>query len=176
MNSSQQGLAGLSCLSDEIILEIFYRISKITDKRQFLKTCKLYNNLTKVSMDNYSDNYNVPQFNYYKKNTIERFTIELCHDSYFNLIPKHYINDSNGVIVKCLSYYNNILLLEEAKINGCDLSPVIVFGAYGGHKIIIKWGYLNGCGHDAWACAYAAKGGHLNILELLLNKGYGRNH
>ncbi len=38
---------GLASLPNELIITIFNFIRKITDKRQFLKTCKLHNNLLK---------------------------------------------------------------------------------------------------------------------------------
>ena len=44
----QQSL--METLPHEIVLEIFNNIQKITDKRQFLRTCKTYNNITKQLM------------------------------------------------------------------------------------------------------------------------------
>ncbi len=157
----------METLPNEIILEIFYHISKITDKRQFLKTCILYNNLTKKSMDNFEFNYiNLPHFELEYPNTVENFTLELCHDSYFNLIPEHYMTKSNLNLISCLSYYNCLPLLKIAKEKGCGLDDVIMYGSYGGHINIIKW-FLEMEEDYNMLLYYTVEGGHMHLLKWL---------
>ena len=105
-------------IPNELIITIFNFIEKITDKRQFLKTCKLYNNLTKGLITN----LNECELEYFKKRNIiaetpkmyyshylsirdycvERFTIELCYDGYFDMIPISYFNNNNEVLIRLL--------------------------------------------------------------------------
>ena len=40
--------------------------------------------------------------------------------------------------------------------------------AYGGHFELLKWARENGCGWDAETSSWAAKGGHLEILQCQL--------
>ncbi len=170
----------MDLLPNELIIEIFNHIQKITDKRQFLKTCNTINNLTRESMCNYSEIHMDPypkfHFKRYPKYSMEKFTLELCHDSYFNLIPEHYITPLNIVLVEALSYYNNVNLLEQCKQICCDLSSVIEFGALGGNIDVIIWGEKNNCSFVTWACAFAGKGGHLDTLKWLRNRGYHWDH
>ncbi len=128
-------------LPNELIIEIFNYILKITDKRQFLRTCIHYNNLTTQSMLNYEKNYNILHFIYQIDYCVEKFTLELCHDSYFNLIPEHYITKSNKILVKCLAYYNNIELLKLAKLKGCDMNmdDTINFVVLAEHISVLEW-------------------------------------
>ncbi len=165
----------MNLLPNEIILEIFFYILKITDKRQFLKTCVLYNNITKRSMDNFEFNYNnLPHFEYQDPYSMENFTLELCHDSYFNLIPEHYIDKSNYNLIPCLSYYNCLPLLESAHEKGCDIDDVIMYAAYGGHIDIIKWSIKMGQG-DGMLLYYTVEGGHFHLLKWLHEIDYDFN-
>ncbi len=164
-------------LPNELIIEVFNFILKITDKRQFLRTCILYNNLTRKPMLNYVNNHEPKCFRnvlkcsviYIIKYSMENFTLELCHDSYFNLIPDHYIIPKNLILIRCLSYYNNVQLLSIAKQKGCDIRNALNFGAYGGHISVIEWGLKNGCSFDNFTCSKAALGGQLNVLQWLWN-------
>ncbi len=112
----------METLPNEIIILIFESISKITDKRLFLKTCVLHNNLTKISMLQYEKNYSIKNFGKIDDHCVEKFTLELCHDGYFELIPEYYITPTNSMLINCLSYYNNLSLLELAKEKGCPIS------------------------------------------------------
>ncbi len=196
----------MQTLPNEIIQIIFGYISKITDKRQFARTCKLYNNITKLQMKNINIKLKIKYDYYpnirYKRNKycIENFMIELCHDSYFDMIPTEYITKSNIMIVRMSIIYNNIKLLQMAIDNGCgifgrDCCIAIEYGHLDILKLLIKygarWDYTYGTlaselGHLnilIWVkenglylkfdnlCSYAIQNGHLNILEWCVNSG-----
>ncbi len=179
----------MDLLPNEIIILIFDSISKITDKRHFLRTCVLYNNLTKISMLQYEKNYKIKNFEKIDKYCVGKFTLELCHDSYFDIIPDHYIVPKNSMLITCLAYYNNLPLLELAKEKGCPISTresvnyaiKAMFGDIEGKnelllsKNIIEKGYLpilkflNENGHNIIdglsSYSDAAKNNHLEILK-----------
>ncbi len=176
----------MNLLPNELILEIFNHIIKITDKRQFLRTCVMYNTLTKTSMYNYELNYTCPYFINKLKYGVEKFPLELCHDGYFELIPEHYINPANEHLVRFLSIYNNLGLLKLAKKKGCKISKIssvrylqiqdyycqydertCALVAENGHLSILKFLLENGCRYNLYAYSYAVENGHLDILKYL---------
>ncbi len=167
-------------LPNELIIEIFNYIQKITDKRQFLRTCNHFNNITKQSMLNYENNnrnnYKNPYIFKTTKYCVENFTLELCDDSYFNLIPDHYITRANKILMECLACYNCIFLLEKAKLKGCSLKRIINEGALGGHLEVIQYGIENGYSFSVWTCANAALCGHVNLLKWLHENGCEWDH
>jgi len=165
----------MQCLPNEIILIIFDNIFKLTDKRQFLKTCTLYNSLTKILFKQYEDNFNVKNFNKINNYCVEKFTLELCHDKYFDMIPISYINPQNKVLIQALATFNCTQLLQIAKDNGCYLHSVYSHAATNGHLDILKWAHDQGISVRAskkhgnpWnkdICTIAASNGHLEILK-----------
>ncbi len=157
----------MDSLPNELIIEIFNHIQKITDKRQFLKTCILYNNLTKILISKYEYNYSIPLFGQQKKHSVEKFTLELCQDKYFNLIPDYYITEFNKILVECLSYYNCTSLLDTAKLKGCDLNNTANFGAAGGHISVIEWCRNNGPVSEYFAGSHAIVNEQLEMLKFL---------
>ncbi len=126
-------------LPPELVLLIFNSIELITDKRQFLKTCKNYNMITKESMKNYEDNYTVKGFNMSRIHSVYKFTLELCHDKYFDKIPTSYINPKNPVLIEALVTFNCQSLFNVAKENNCNLINVCYFAAKNGNLDILKW-------------------------------------
>ncbi len=162
----------MDSLPNELIIEIFELIHLITDKRQFLKTCTHYNDLTKPSIFNCERNYGTILVGKQTEKGINKFTLELCNDRYFNLIPNHYIIPENKWLVSHLAYYNIIPLLEIAKLKGCDLTSVIDYGALGGHISVIEWGRQNGSHewfHEWFVGPFAIISGNINMLEWLHN-------
>ncbi len=104
----------LASLPNEIILLIFSNIKLITDKRQFLKTCKKYNTLTKQLFQHYEDNFTIKGFD--KKDikyNSHKFVLELCHDNYFNMIPESYIYEDNAFLMKSLAFFGNTIILDR---------------------------------------------------------------
>ncbi len=171
MGSFSQGLA---ILPDELILLIFDNILKITDKRQFLKTCKKYNNLTKDNFLQYENNYSIVPFCKIHYYCVEKFTLELCYDGYFDLIPDYYIIENNRVIVEAALTFNGIKILEIIKKKG---SPVIYdkvcfVAATTGNLELLKWGKDNGFMVDINICNIAASNGHLDVVKWALDNGY----
>ncbi len=158
----------MNLLPEELIIVIFELIPLITDKRQFLKTCIHYNKITKQSIFNCERNYGTILVGKQTERGINKFTLELCNDGYFNLIPDHYIIPENKWLVSHLAYYNIIPLLEIAKLKGCDLTSVSDYGALGGHISVLDWGRHNGS--DEWFVGpFAILSGNINTLKWLYN-------
>ncbi len=154
----------MDTIPSEIILLIFELIPKITDKRQFLRTCNKYNILTKESMKNFENNYVVKHFHKINGYHMEKFTLELCHDKYFDMIPEHYIIPRNFILVKALATFNCVELLQvimkrnilKTMIMGkrdsilsevCQyfvLSQVCEHAANNGSLEVLKWGENSG--------------------------------
>ncbi len=134
----------MDTLPDELILEIFNHILLITDKRQFLRICNNYNLLTKRLFLEYENNYVIKYFNKIKGYNLEKFTLELCHDGYFDLIPEHYIISGNEVLIKSLSYFGNLKLLKLCKIKGFGMSDICAYSSLGGKLSVLQWACNNG--------------------------------
>ncbi len=181
----------MNLLPNELILEIFNHIQKITDKRQFLKTCNYYNNLTKQLVLNFESyyfiNYFGHKYNYKNEYCIEKFTLEICCDEYFDMLPKSYINKNNKIILVALATFNCVKLLELALDNGCsaysswgekcdnDADSICEFAALNGHIEILKWAiskFNKRILYDSIACSGAALGGHLETLKWLREHGF----
>ncbi len=186
-------------LPNEIIQIIFNFIKKITDKRQFLKTCNIYNNLLKgliVNLNECELEYfgigHIPhcisgtsRMNYQKyllkrNYCVEKFTIELCYDSYFNMIPKSYFNRRNEVIIRLLVKHGKLKLLKFAARNYLSLSSFTFLMAteYGQLKII-KWlkrkNYILNMNMDSRIFSFAALHGHLHVIKWFMKKGHKWN-
>ncbi len=198
----------MNTLPNEIILLMFNKITLITDKRQFLRTCINYNKITKQSMKLYDKKYDAlaehlihliqsfekRQFNIkpikINKYRMEKFTLELCHDKYFDMIPKSYIVPNNRILVMALTKYysipkqidndnffeyaftiikksfmgNDIPILRMAKNNGCNLDNICRYAAVNGNLDVFGWAQENGCNMER-ICEFAANGGQLEMLK-----------
>ncbi len=104
---------GLTSLPNELILLIFDNINLITDKRQFLKTCKKYNIITKQLFKYYEDNFIVEGFVKNIGHKSNKFSLELCHDKYFDMIPESYIYPDNRFLIRALAFFGNTTILER---------------------------------------------------------------
>ncbi len=162
----------MNILPNEITLTIFDNIKLITDKRQFLRTCINYNNMTKRLMQIFEENYSVKHFGKITEYCVEKFTLELCHDSYFDMIPMSYITKNNTIIVKAASTFNCVKLLEMAKLNNCDFSVIYCSAAVNGNVDIIKWAVKNGYKWDTWTCTFAATCGQPEIIKWANKNGF----
>ncbi len=198
MDTLQQGLAGLP---NELILIIFDYIQKITDKRQFLKTCKTYNKITKQSFANFENNMAVIYFQklydvridimlpynfdnklkqfrntYINKLCSEKFIIELSHDGYPNLISKSCLNlINNDLLITIFATYNNVELLEYV-INENSITDLISSnGARNGHIPVVEFCKNKNYDINFRVCYGAAGNGHLDVIKWYINNGYDWN-
>ncbi len=189
-------LQGLTSLPNELIIVIFNFIDKNTDKRRFAMTCKLYNKLTKKLIKQIDNNFKL----IYKLNNscgnyqAEKITWELCHDLYFDMIPKSCFM-RNSIIIDLLIKFGQLELLKYHINNNCETQHIICrkakefsnldlqrgINTYGcvickkaakyGDLEILKWARQKRCKMPR-TCEIAAKHGHLHIIEWALgNKG-----
>jgi hypothetical protein len=121
-----------------------------------------------IAENQFSSKYFEDKINKYCK---EKFTLELCHDGYFHLIPNSYIVKDNKILIQSLASYGSLKYLKKAFDKKCllesDIDGYCVndYAAMGGHLNIIKWArdYL----FVINTCKYAAKFGHLSVLKWL---------
>ncbi len=165
----------MNLLPNEIIIEISNYIQKITDKRLFSRTSKFHKKITEQSILKIENDYKIPNFTY-DNYCIEKFTIELCQDSYFNLIPEQYITYSNEILVLCAAYYNSISLLKLAKSKGCIMIRTTEYGAFGGHISVLEWSFDNYLDeHKSITVSAAIQCGHIHVLKWLQEHEYPFN-
>ncbi len=187
----------------EILITIFDFIPWITDKRRVAQTCKKYNSIIKefikiieshdqITYNSYPNNFRMgnelcrdPFFqnnvDYTNEYCVEKFTLELCHDNYLDLMPMEYLIPENKIITTILILFGKIELLKIALINGCKLNKLIDrktfnynscdFAVIGGHIDILQLVRLRGCEWDGKTCKYAAYYGHLNVIRFLIDNG-----
>lgn len=163
-------------IPEDIMLIIFNYIPKITDKRQFIRTCAKYNNITKKLIEIAESNiiFKYPKFlKYTNKYSVEKFTYELCNDSYFNLMPISYLNPKNDIIMTILTLDGQDKLLKLAMKNGCELNKsngkfnTCDFAACSGNLTILKLARLNGVGWQEKTFEIAAEYNHFHIIKYL---------
>ena len=62
--------------------------------------------------------------------------------------------------------------LKWRRAKGCPWDArLCAFAARGGHLELLKWRRAKGCPWDARLCAFAARGGHLELLKWLRAEG-----
>ena len=189
----------MQSLPDEIIVVTCNYIQKITDKRKFTQTCKRFNILTKKLVhiaefeleelcndSTISKNIEIKKFKkleYINKYSVDKFLLELCYDSYFNLIPESYLR-CNTYVVRALAIYGQIKLLKPIIRNGYKLVRIMDepyhdtlcnicnYAVISGNLAMVKYVILHGCQPDKRTCILAAEYGHLHILKFLEEYNY----
>ncbi len=161
----------MDLLPNEITLIIFDYITKITDKRQFLRTCKKYYGITKNTIQITETNFKVKHFYNDKYYDVDKFTLELCNDKYFDKIPISYFNKNNNVIMKLLTMDGQLELIKLGISKSCIFSyECSEFAAAYGHLDILKWSQSNNYDIDVYkVMPIAAQNGQLEILKWLIN-------
>ncbi len=177
----------MDTLPPELITIIVTYIQKITDKRQFAQTCITYNNITKSIIHNQETTLKIKYFVYPINYCMEKFTLELCNDLYFNKIPTYYLSPQNKIIVRALTIYGQIELLEFAMKYGCNLYKEIDMDMYepidvdnnnscshaviGGNIDMLIFVRSHGCEWNEDTLELAAKINQFNMLKFLKNNG-----
>lgn len=162
----------MDLLPNELIINIFELIPKITDKRQILRVCKRYNMITKKSFATYEDNYKIENFDKISNYCMEKFTLELCYDNYFELIPKQYLVPTNKIIMDQYRTFGDIELSKLSGHNGrYDIFPYV---GVNGLVQILKWAKENGCNSRRFEkCIIPAiENGNLDVLKYIKSIGY----
>ncbi len=160
-----------------VILIIFEKIKLITDKRQFLRTCKKHNILTKKSMKKFEDNYKIKDFDKITDYCVDKFMLELSHDKYFDMIPNHYLIEENEILLKSSAYFGNLLLLDKLRtiftIGKYNLNFIARIASLSGQLEVLQWVLKTDFDFFALSvCINAAQNGHLHILKWLYENGY----
>ncbi len=148
----------------DLIQIIFYGIKLITDKRQFMRLCKSINKMTKQLMIEYEKNFTIDNFKKIDKYCVEKFTLELCNDGYYNKIPMSYSTPTNKIIVSALAAFGNVELLKIALNSGCVL---VMSNEYTQDMHLHKYDVSN----ITDTCALAAQNGHIDVIEFCINNG-----
>lgn len=176
-------------IPNDLIHIIFNYIQKISDKRLFTQSCKRINYITKKQMIQSENDFDVEHFNKINKYCMEKFTLELCHDKYFHLIPMSYLNPKNTIIVSALAAFGNIDMLKFAINNGCkfdisghqyfimnnsSVTNTCALAALNGHINIMEFCQNNGCPANWLSSLMAATNGHLKVFEYLETLDYIR--
>src|ERR1700753_745435 len=97
-------------LLEELNYVVVNQITKFTDNRIMLQTCKYYNKLCNDKLSQlteyYKNKYKDLSFTKYfdSESKIELFTLELVLDSYEDKIPECYYNYHNKIICAMLSF------------------------------------------------------------------------
>ncbi len=160
----------MNALPNELIILIFETILLITDKRQFLRTCNKYNILTKQPMIKYENDHQIKGFDKISEYCVDKFTLELSHDKYFDRIPEHYIVLENLMLVSASAYFGNILLLDKLKSYGYSSrirDNVFENAAMNGQLDVLKWAYANDYKNSFDASYFAAINGQVDVLKWL---------
>src|SRR5436853_7703082 len=108
----------MNLLLPELIQLIFINIPKISDKRFFIRTCKIYNLLLQGILTTADSNFITDGFDKITKYCKEKFTLELCYDKYFHLLPESYINSNNEVLIRAVLMYGNSKILAYIMNDG----------------------------------------------------------
>ncbi len=175
----------MKTLPIEIVEQIVLYIPKITDKRQFTQTCKKYNAITNPLIKKQELTIKIEHFEYTAKRCVKKFTLELCDDSYFNMIPHSYLNPKNNIIVRALTTYGQVELLKTALNNGCKLftsnDKTDEYGHYNNnssaHAIVsgniemLKFVISHGCEYNGTTFDLAARHDNFDMMKFL--KQYG---
>ncbi len=166
----------INFIPNEVILIIFEFILKITDKRQFLKTCKHYNTITKESFRIYEYNYKIKDFDKINDYCMEKFTLELCHDKYFETIPKKYLIPTNKIIMEQYPCFGDIKFSKLREIKSYNYRIYNIFFDIGTNGLvqILKLMKENGCNNRRFiGCIHQAIGnGQLEVLKYIKSTGY----
>src|SRR5438045_743190 len=159
----------------DIINHIFYSLP-ITDKRNFIRTCKTFYNLSRFMAQiekEFQKMINDTKFFFSMNftgfyNPLYKYTIELIYDNYYHLIPNKYIISENRIMYQYKKIYYRIglngnlrmikLFNQKNRISDMNSSYVIKGAAIGGHLNILKWMQGNNYSLDSKTIAYAAKG------------------
>jgi hypothetical protein len=154
----------MQTLPYEILQIIFVNINKLTDKRQFTRTCKKYYKITKGLLKIYSSRFEVKPFSKIRKYCPKKFTLELCHDDYFHLIPESYFNDPK--IMEIFAFYNKPNLIEKVLAKGNHLPEHIYYAPImNGNLELLIWFKEHNCQLTTKSFLVAIMYGHLNIIK-----------
>ena len=177
-------------LPSELVLIICSYINKISDKRFFTRTCtkhyELTKNLLKEAVYRLNDRrctnetkskeiglcfephkyYGPANIPYHKNcSLLEKYTLDLCNDGYFSLIPLHYYNENNKMMTLGLTLSGDLELLKFALGSNCPLhKDICIEAAKRGFLDIVHYSKENNCiiiNVDSIASA----NGHLHIVK-----------
>ncbi len=172
----------MQTLPNELIEHIVIYIPKITDKRQFTQTCQKCNIIISSIIKKQELTIKIEHFEYTKDYCMEKFTLELCNDSYFDRITDYFLSPENNVIIKALTIYGQIELLKRAiKDNYCELFTELrdkddydslnddscSHAIISGNIDMLKFVRLHGCKWDHETFEFAVECNDIDIVKFL---------
>jgi hypothetical protein len=159
---------------NELIFDLFnliiMQLNCITDIRNLSRVCSFYKELLKSTIiereTEYVQKYSKFNFSEHLKfYSIEKFTIEIILDEYYNLLPTHYFNKDNQIISSILAFKGNIEMFKFAKSRKCLMTKYSLSCAgYSGNIELIKFISLY-FEINANIARNASYGGHVIVID-----------
>ncbi len=148
----------------------------LTTIRKFSRICNYVNVITKELVVRYEKKYFVGEFEKFNKYSVEKFTFELFHDNYGELIPEQYMTVNNPMLVIYPAYFNNISFLETLnennKFNMLLKKHLCKSAIKNGQLYVLEWAFHNNYNYDISLSLVAIKYNQLELLKWLHKNGF----
>jgi hypothetical protein len=163
----------MNILLPELFNIICDNILCITDIRNLSRVCINYDKVCKKRVNElenfYKKKYDGLLFTVYLiKPCVEKYTVEIILDNYYNLLSEIYYNKNNKVICNMLAFVGNLELLKIAYSKLCPITSTIFnCAAYNGHVDVLEWITANTklIPDEGSVSLNSGAGGHINVLE-----------
>ncbi len=168
----------MDLLPNELIDLICFNLKCITDIRNLSRIGKKYNLKCQKHITNMETLYKkkhkrLDLVKHFDKHSVEKFTIEIVLDNYYDLLPEKYYNKNNGMMCAILALCGNFELLKIAHLTSCPLEHYAAScAAHEGHVKILDWISKHININMRLICSNGAGNGHVNVLDWLLENKY----
>jgi len=173
----------MNVLLPELTYKICSDIVRITDLRNLARVSTEFNKICTKCIPKLEDSYkqkypNLIFTKYLDKITIEKYTIEIILDEYYDQLPEKYYNKDNTIICVMLSFKERFDLLKYAQSKSCPITnDIIKCAAYVGRIDMIQWAIENIPNIEiskeyANICINLSYNGHIDVLDWMRNNNY----